>query len=129
MLKTRKKVLANGLRILCLRYILSKQVLIAYAILLYLHCYTLRASEINLKWEKLLFMDVFLPTCCKEEMLTDKEPLIKITSCYILPSKCISPFHLYRFVDQNNWLHCIDPKAPWLSKRKTRLRKVRVYRL
>uniref|UniRef100_A0A671Q0X6 Chemokine interleukin-8-like domain-containing protein n=1 Tax=Sinocyclocheilus anshuiensis TaxID=1608454 RepID=A0A671Q0X6_9TELE len=68
------------------------------------------------------------PTCCKEEMLTDKEPLIKITSCYILPAtrKCLASTV---FVDKNNWLHCIDPKAPWLSKRKTRLRKVRVYRL
>uniref|UniRef100_A0A672MKA2 Chemokine interleukin-8-like domain-containing protein n=1 Tax=Sinocyclocheilus grahami TaxID=75366 RepID=A0A672MKA2_SINGR len=68
------------------------------------------------------------PTCCKEEMLTDKEPLIKITSCYILPAtrKCLASTV---FLDQNNWLHCIDPKAPWLSKRKTRLRKVRVYRL
>uniref|UniRef100_A0A673IS71 Chemokine interleukin-8-like domain-containing protein n=1 Tax=Sinocyclocheilus rhinocerous TaxID=307959 RepID=A0A673IS71_9TELE len=68
------------------------------------------------------------PTCCKEEMLTDKEPLIKITSCYILPAthKCLASTV---FVDKNNWLHCIDPKALWLSKRKTRLRKVRIYRL
>ncbi|XP_059380145.1 eotaxin-like [Carassius carassius] len=62
------------------------------------------------------------PTCCKEEMLTDKEPLIKITSCNILPAtrKCLEAVV---FVDKDNWLHCIDPKAPWLSKRRKRLQK------
>uniref|UniRef100_A0A671MWK5 Chemokine interleukin-8-like domain-containing protein n=1 Tax=Sinocyclocheilus anshuiensis TaxID=1608454 RepID=A0A671MWK5_9TELE len=68
------------------------------------------------------------PTCCDMEMLTNIEPLRKITSCYILPAtrKCLAAV---LFIDKDDQLHCIDPKAPWLSRRIKRLQKVRIYRL
>lgn len=52
-----------------------------------------------------------------------------IILCQYKQSNFISLFHLYRFIDIINRLHCIDPKAPWLSKRQERLKKVRIYRL
>uniref|UniRef100_A0A672S3S8 Chemokine interleukin-8-like domain-containing protein n=1 Tax=Sinocyclocheilus grahami TaxID=75366 RepID=A0A672S3S8_SINGR len=68
------------------------------------------------------------PTCCDMETLTNIEPLRKITSCYILPAtrKCLAAVV---FIDKDDQLHCIDPKAPWLSRRIKRLQKVRIYRL
>ncbi|KAF4095732.1 C-C motif chemokine 34b.8 isoform X2 [Onychostoma macrolepis] len=58
------------------------------------------------------------PTCCRK--LTNKEPVVKITSCYILPAtrKCLAAVV---FLDKNNRLHCINPEAPWLSERIKRL--------
>nr|AXF84145.1 chemokine ligand 34b [Ctenopharyngodon idella] len=60
------------------------------------------------------------PICCTA--LTLHEPKMKIKSCYIIPpkGKCVGTVV---FIDIINRLHCIDPKAPWLSKRQERLKK------
>ncbi|NP_001171407.1 chemokine (C-C motif) ligand 34b, duplicate 9 precursor [Danio rerio] len=68
-------------------------------------------------------MDLRGMVCCKK--ITRKEPQIKINSCFFVQeiSNCLKSVVL---IDDLNKMHCIHPKAPWLSARIKRLEEIGV---